>query len=247
MAIFGSICILYWLILCIYTKKPNTTFAPFLLFAGVILIAYERVGSYLPAWCVSIVMTLALIGFVLFLTVESLILIFARQKAPEDLEYLIVLGAQIRGKKITNTLQRRLDAALAYTKKNVHTKIIVSGGQGKHEDISEAEAMRRYLMERGFPKIRLCVEDKSTTTYENLRNSAQFLKKERSSVGIVTNNFHIFRSIWIAKHVGYKNVSGVTAGTKKVMWPNYMVREFFAVCKELICEKRRKKDGKQSR
>ncbi len=129
MAIFGSICILYWLILCIYTKKLNTTFAPFWLFAGAILIAYERVGSCLPAWCANIVMTLALIGFVLFLTVESLILIFARQKAPEDLEYLIVLGAQIRGKKITDTLQRRLDAALAYTKKNVHTKIIVSGGQ----------------------------------------------------------------------------------------------------------------------
>lgn len=247
MTIFGSICILYWLILCIYTKKLNTMFTPFWLLAGIILIVYERIRSYLPVWCISIAAALALIGFVLFLTVESLILIFAKQKAPEDMEYLIVLGAQIRGKKITDTLQRRLDAALAYTKKNVHTKIIVSGGQGKHEDIPEAEAMRRYLMERGFPKIRLCVEDRSTTTYENLKNSAEFLKKEQSSVGIVTNNFHIFRSIWIAKHVGYKNVSGVAAGTKKVMWPNYMVREFFAVCKEFICEKRRKKDGKQSR
>ena len=65
------------------------------------------------------------------------------------------------------TLARRLDAALAYLEENPKAYVVVSGGQGAGEDISEAEAMRRYLAARGIEESRILMEDKSMSTLEN--------------------------------------------------------------------------------
>ena len=110
----------------------------------------------------------------------------------KNCRYLIVLGAQIRGERITDSLKRRLDAALLYHQVCPSVKIIVSGGQGKGEDVSEAYAMVQYLREHEVKDEQIMLEDQSRTTRENLRFSKAYLEELKTPVGIVTNNFHLF-------------------------------------------------------
>ena len=92
------------------------------------------------------------------------------KKKPEDnCDYIIVLGCQIRGDWITKSLKNRLDAAYDYACSNQDTRIIVSGGQVKGENKTEALAMYEYLCSRGISSERIVMEDKSTDTNENMR------------------------------------------------------------------------------
>ena len=148
------------------------------------------------------------------------------------MKYIIILGARIRDGKVTDCLKRRLDKGLRYLQENPETICIVSGGKGKGEEISEAEAMLSYLKDCGVDGERICMEDKSTTTCENLIFSKQFIQNlEKDSVGIVSNNFHIYRAMKMARLLGYKKVFALPATTNMVVFPNYMVREFFALIK----------------
>ena len=148
------------------------------------------------------------------------------------MKYIIILGARIRDGKVTDCLKRRLDKGLRYLQENPETICIVSGGKGRDEDISEAKAMFQYLKDCGMDESRIYLEDKSTTTCENLVLSKQFIDNlEKDSVGIVTNNFHIYRAMKMARILGYKKVFALPATTNLVVFPKYMVREFFALLK----------------
>ena len=108
---------------------------------------------------------------------------------------------RIRGDRITRSLKRRLDSAYDYACINTECKIIVSGGQGRGENKTEALAMYEYLCERGIDSDRIIMEDKSTDTNENMKYSVQYISDFSSPVGIATNNFHIFRSKLLAKEM----------------------------------------------
>ena len=122
-------------------------------------------------------------------------------------------------------MQERLETAEAYLEKYPDTKAVLSGGQGPGEHISEAECMFRYLTKAGISEERLIKEDLSTTTVENL---------ERNTVGVVTNNFHVYRSMRIAKKSGYLQVCGIAAPSRTVLQLHYLVRECFALTKEIL-------------
>ena len=170
----------------------------------------------------------------IFLAVEILILLFMIPSKDTEVSTLIVLGAQINGRKITDSLMRRLDKACDYLKKHPGTSVIVSGGRGKGEDVSEAEAMEGFLVVRGIERSRILQESKSTSTKENLAYSSELLKDRKDPVGIVTNNFHMFRAISIGKRLGFRNLKRIPAQCSAVFIINYMVREFFAIIKMLI-------------
>ncbi len=230
--IAGSLCILYYLILVIYSRRLRSTFTAFwLVSGGVHLLAG---GMPLSAYIYTIFLWLYLAVCFLFLLVESKIL-RAMTIAPEQgADWIIVLGAQVRGTYITNSLKRRLDAALSYLENSPHTKVIVSGGQGPGEDISEAAAMSGYLVKCGVPSERVFLEDRSTSTRENLRFSRKYADAEKDRVGIVTNDFHIYRSSLTARQEGYKNIIMIPAGSNPIFQINYLVREFFAVVRTWI-------------
>ena len=151
------------------------------------------------------------------------------ERCDEELDWIIVLGAQVRGRYITNSLRRRLDRALAYAGRFPGVKVIVSGGQGPGEAVTEAEAMAGYLLEKGVPRGQIFLEDKSASTRGNLRFSRKYADAERDKVGIVTNDFHIYRSSLIARQEGYRNIYLIPADSNPVFQLNYLVREFFGV------------------
>ncbi|NCB91211.1 MAG: YdcF family protein [Clostridia bacterium] len=182
--------------------------------------------------CILATTFVCVLGF--FIIMEGLIISGMNQKGEPDLDYIIVLGCQVKGERPSRSLKERLDKAEEYLVENPETKAILSGGQGPGEDISEAECMYQYLVDAGISSERLLMESQSTTTVENLKNSQLLLNEEQSTVGIVTNNFHVYRSIRLAKKFGYVQVCGIAAPSGSVLQLHFMVREFFALTKELV-------------
>ncbi|MGD6833056.1 YdcF family protein [Sutcliffiella halmapala] len=160
----------------------------------------------------------------------------AKEQPPSDLDYLIVLGARVRGEQMTLALRYRVEAALKYLEENPDTKVIVSGGQGPGEDITEAEAMERFLLKKGVSQERIIKEGLSTTTYENLSYSKQFME-EGSSVAIVSNDFHLFRASIIAERLGFHEVYTLPGKTPKIAIFKLWTREYFAVAKTWLVDR----------
>ena len=152
-----------------------------------------------------------------------------RQKPEQNLPYVIVLGAQVQGMKVSKALRKRLDCAAKYAKENPDTVFFLSGGQGDGEDITEAEAMYEYLCKAGVDAGRLRKEDRSTTTWENLKFSNELLPLHTEPVGIISNDFHIYRAVQMARRQGYEDVCGIPSPSDAVMQPHYVLREAFAV------------------
>lgn len=148
----------------------------------------------------------------------------------DDLRAVIVLGCQVKGEEPSEMLKGRLNAALELLSDRSDAICIVSGGKGKGEDISEAEAMRRYLSEKGISESRIFTESRSVNTRENMRLSAELLKERgiENGIVVVTNEFHQYR----AEIYAQKN--GISVGhhsTRTLPWAllNYWVREWAAI------------------
>ena len=174
--------------------------------------------------------------FLAFLIVEGMILWTGeRPMSDEEPAAVIVLGAGVNGTIPSLTLRTRLDAAAGYLQLYPDVPVVLSGGQGPGEDITEAQAMFTALINRGIAPERLYLEEKSTSTTENLTFSMDVLKvagvDTADVIAIVTNDFHLFRAQQIAREAGLK-VIGVPA---ELPWwwlnANYYVREFFALGK----------------
>lgn len=224
---FGVICLIYYAVICIVLKKWDSTFSRFWLAAGCFCIFIFCVVREKMIQCVLI--SAILISVVLFVLTEVLIIGTICFEKERKYRYLIVLGAQVRGTRVTDSLRRRLEKAAMYAKKYPETILIVSGGQGKGEEISEADAMEAYLLEKGISEDRILKESRSKTTEQNLKFSQPIVKDMGAEVAIVSNDFHLYRACCYAKRLGYRNVYPLTAHTHPVLFVNYLVRECLAV------------------
>lgn len=166
--------------------------------------------------------------------VETSILSKFNSKGEENLDYIIVMGAQVKKSGPSTVLRYRLDTAADYLKKNPDTLCIVSGAQGPNEPTTEALGMSEYLQKKGISEDRIIMEDKATNTYANIKNSAEFIDIKHDKVGIVTNNYHVCRSVNIARKYGYKNVCGIAAPSNKLYLPNNMLRESMSFVKDKL-------------
>ncbi|MCH5193157.1 MAG: YdcF family protein [Oscillospiraceae bacterium] len=164
--------------------------------------------------------------------VISVLMIRAAESVPADGNgnTVIVLGCRVRGDVPTLMLRRRIDAAYEYLEKNPGAICIASGGQGGDELISEAECIKNVLVERGISPDRIIMEDKSTSTDENIRFSMEKMEENGLSGGavIVTNDYHQLRAKMICRKYGLET-SAVSAGTSLYLLPTYWVREWFGV------------------
>ncbi|WP_218627979.1 YdcF family protein [Sporosarcina sp. E16_8] len=151
-------------------------------------------------------------------------------------DYAIVLGARVKKDALSLSLQYRLDAALEYANEHPNVTIILSGGQGQDEPISEAEAMRRFLTENGVAEERLILESASTSTYENILFSKKILPSEIQSVTIITSDYHLARARKIAASLGLDS-DAVSAETPKVVATKLVFRERIALVKTYVVGK----------
>lgn len=159
---------------------------------------------------------------------------WSRPKRNQD--FIIVLGSGLINDRVPPLLASRIDKAIEFyhqqKKVTVPPKIIFSGGQGQDEGLPEAEAMQNYAVEKGIPVEDTIQEDKSVSTYENMRFSKRImdnLSGEGTYQSIfATNNFHLFRAGIYARKAGLAS-RGIGSKTAFYYWPNAMVREYIAV------------------
>lgn len=232
LAACGAACFLYYGVICACLHKWDSTFSRFWPAAGLLFLLLAALFRWTDLD--GILAGLFLLAAAVFLFTEGKILSGMRKDKAGKCRYLIVLGAHVEKDQITDSLRRRLDAALEYLKTHPDTQAVLSGGQGKGEAVTEAAAMAGYLQQRGIREERLFQEDRSTTTEENLKFSRAFLADPEAAVGIVSNNFHLYRACAMARRLGYQKVFPLPAGCHPVLFPNYMVRECFAVWKSWI-------------
>ena len=203
-----------------------------LLGAAIIFIAlmFTQLAKWLK---ISIISCLALT--VVF---SSFLIIYGRSDSATYTEdAVIVLGAAVHGKTPSLTLKKRLDMAVEYHKQNPNAIIVVSGGQGNGEDISEAEAMETYLIEQGVAGKKIIKEDKSTSTTENFTFSKKILdnhfNKEYTTC-FITNEYHVLRAADCAKNVGLDDISHLHSNTNLSYLISGSLRECLAVTYHLI-------------
>lgn len=176
--------------------------------------------------------SMVLIGIIVLTTLCGMIASEFTAKGTEKLDYIIVLGAQVRENGPSVVLRYRLDTAIEYLEENPETICIVSGGQGVNEPFSEAEGMANYLIENGIEKNRILLENKSKNTVQNMQYSSALMDETYDSVGIVTNNFHMFRAMKLAKAQGLKNVCAIAADSNALYLPNNVLRECLGILKD---------------
>lgn len=150
-----------------------------------------------------------------------------------DEEVLIVLGCSVNGEQVSDALRNRLDTALAYLSRNRQACVVVSGGQGPGEDVTEAVAMARYLVAGGIAESRIILEEKATSTEENMRLSKDLLDERFDApyrTAVVTNGFHIYRTVSWAEALDWP-VTHLAAPLLWSYWPIANMRECAAVLK----------------
>jgi uncharacterized SAM-binding protein YcdF (DUF218 family) len=166
-----------------------------------------------------------------FIICNIVIFIYAQQKPVDNAETMVVLGSQVVGTPATAplTLQIRLDIAATYLQNHLQTKVVVCGGQGKDESASEASVMFNYLVNKGIDASRIYIEDKSTRTAQQFVYANRILPLGKTIV--VTNDFHLLRSVMLAKRSGLNDVSGLSAPLSFSNFDKYiaMIREPLAL------------------
>lgn len=168
------------------------------------------------------------VGMMLFIAAAGV-----SDRAKGDEKAVVVLGAGLRGERVSSLLARRLNAAYDFYAAHPDVLIVVTGGQGPQEKVPEAHAMRDYLLAKGVPADKLLVEDKSTSTEENFLFARRLLEaagvSPQEPVAYATNAFHCYRAGCYARAAGFADARAVPAsiGFTSVL-PCYL-REVFAV------------------
>lgn len=240
--ILAAISISYFIVLITNSKFINAyvLYPVFSIITGSMAI-YELINkksilSRLPKILNYSIKAIIIIAIATFIAIEAMIINEANNKYQQASDYLIVLGARLYGNTPSPLLRYRLDAAFEYHQKHPDTTIIVSGGRGNGENISEAKAMKNYLVNKGVDSNIIIEEDKSTNTNENIiysKNIIDSLTKKDYDTVIISNNFHCYRSKLLAKKHG---LNAHTYGAKENLdtAPHYYIREFFGCLKDMI-------------
>lgn len=236
-ALLSAMCIVYYFLIVSYAGI-GTSFAPawlvaFVIFAVISIFSFLHFKKVvnIPVLIRRGVIVFVILCFGLLFTIEGFIISGMTAKPDPNLDYIIVMGAQVRGNAPSKSLLRRIEAATDYLMENPDTVAVVSGGQGDGENLTEAQCMYNYLVLYGISPERIIMEDKATNTEENIVFSMAIineLSQDECTIGIVTNDFHVFRTVQVCKSKGY-NVSGLPAKSDEILFINYMIREAFAV------------------
>ena len=251
-----KLCIITGIILIIYVAAVNIKSATKIAFSlpvimfSVIMILYavtrEQILSYIneKVYLKKLTKVIKICFICLlsaFIGIEGIIIAYPKHDISNS-DYILVLGAGLKdGYNPSATLRDRLNATIECVDTYRNSgKIVVSGGQGRDEKISEGEAMKKYLIDNGVSEERILVENKSTNTDENFEFSKKLIEEdsnksiEEVNVKIITTDFHAFRSRFLAKRNDYINVTNYSSNTIWYLIPISYLREAFAVVKSAV-------------
>lgn len=260
----GWFCLLYFIFIVIYVG-PRLSFHYVWLAAGAVFLCAGRslrTGSWLlmPGLLRTALIVSVFVCMTVFILMEMLVFSKMWAVPGRPVQYVIVLGACVRGTRVTRSLAYRLKKAAEYAQAHPDCILVVSGGQGPGEDITEAQAMSGWLAEHGIDRGRILLEDRSVNTRENLLFSKEVIcryeagkkadiaedacteevpydcggREGNLSIAVCSNNFHMYRAISLARAVGKWHTEGLAAMTDPFMWLSFTVREGAALFKELI-------------
>ena len=226
---FGALSLVSAIVLLFFSNVHIGHFIGIIIDILIILtgIFLDRTPKWVPVTVALLLATAAVLCSVLFFY-------GTRDTASYREDAVIVLGAGIRGDTPSVILHGRLDTALDYHKKNPDAIIVVSGGQGPQEDITEARAMQKYLVDNGVPKEQIILEEQATSSYENLLFSKALLDLRYDgeySVAFITNEYHIYRAEMTAKQAGFDNSTHIHSDTPLFNIIPNILRECLAVAK----------------
>lgn len=237
MIILGSISIIYYFLLVTFGGKISFAkfwliIGSFMFLIGIIKKIDKNKTIKLNKRVKRIFITLFSVGVASFIIIEGFIITSGICGEMKKSDYLVILGAGLRGEKMSLTLSQRMHKSLEYIENYPDVKIVVSGGQGPGEYITEAEAMKRFLINHGVSGKNIIKEEKSTSTAENLKYTKDKLEqidqRKNMKISIVTSDFHMFRAQFLAKRVGFDTYA-VPTKLHFLLIPNFYVREYFAV------------------
>nr|WP_326185112.1 YdcF family protein [uncultured Oscillibacter sp.] len=194
-------------------------------------------------WCQLAFRAVLALVLVPLALIEGVVIADGRQAPPgAKADAVMILGAGVNGAEPSLSLRTRLDAALKYLEENPDIPVVLTGGQGYGEEITEARCMYDYLTARGVDSGRLILEEQASNTAENFAFSRELLVERgvdpsHDQVAVVTNDFHIARAMLIAARRGYGCAFGVPA---ELPWAhlrvNYYLREAFAMVKTFFLD-----------
>ena len=178
------------------------------------------------------------IGLIVVSITEFFILKASFGEPKEKCDYVVVLGAKVRESGPSASLWDRIYGARDYLEEHPEVIAIVSGGQGEDEPMTEAEAMYDELVALGIDKDRIWMEDKATSTWENLNFSLNLIEEKTGvrpeKIGIVSSEYHLFRASLFADACGVESV-GIPAKTSILFQRvNHFMREVAGVWHYLI-------------
>ena len=157
---------------------------------------------------------------------------------PSKADCIIILGCKVDGSIPSPFLVSRIEEGYRLYSQGQAKYIIASGGQGANEDVSEAEAIKRYLLDKGVKESSILLEDKSTSTWTNLSNSKEMMKQKKlTNAIIVSNKFHLNRASLITKKIGIEaSYSGVYNSKHKLDEFGSFLREILATYKYYLTQ-----------
>ena len=186
----------------------------------------------LPAFVRIAVSTAAVIILALTVLISVLMVKACAQKPQEDCT-VVVLGCEVIGDRPSLMLTERLEAARIFLEAHPASCAVLSGGMGSTEEISEAEAMYRWLSARGIDPSRLYKEDRSESTRQNLQYSLEVIRENglNEHIAAATNEFHVLRAQMIAHKLGIA-CDGLPAKTAWWLFAVNYIRELYGVLYE---------------
>lgn len=206
-----------WIVTCIvlfvlalfffFGMRGYTYISYALLFLTALILVYHLGSPVLRR----VVAVITCIGLVYFCFLEFLILSNAQTDRDAKRSYLIVLGASVQGDVPSLSLQHRLEGALDYLEQVPESIAVVSGGQGPGENISEAQCMHDWLVSHGIAEERILMEDRSTSTLENLKFSWDIIRSrggKPDDIAVVSSGYHLYRAKTMARSLGL-SVAGI--------------------------------------
>ena len=216
---------------CISTILPEFVYGLLLKSQKINLYNLNTIGPYAYDYFTSLIyLSVAYLECILIGTI-IIALKAVRKKINYNKDYIIILGCKIKEDgTLTPLLKGRVDKAIEFRnqqlKENKKDLIFVpSGGKGKDEVISEAEAIKNYLLEQGIKEKNIVIENKSKNTYENIKYSNKLINNKNANICFSTTNYHVLRAGLIATEQNLK-LEGIGSKTKTYFWINAFIREF---------------------